>query len=620
MKYHLLLLLAITAGCVLGMTSLTQAGSPNASVSTNASAPSLIDSALGQWWNGNSGNGNWFGLGREMQDCGLTVGGNTKETFFGNLTGGLPNEPRGNWSTEVRLQASYDFEKIFGLTGLTFESGWRYRTTDGSQNTPYVAIQAGTVGASSIFNPNYESGGLGVRILPQYLQWQSDTTKDPRFRINLGWENPFEQFLQQPLSKLFENYAIESNKGIGGQAGPGIPVWSPSQKKYITYTTTSVPWSSSYAAWGGTLRAKPSSSTYVQSGLYLAISGWNGVQTTAWTPTQVYPYTGVSPSYLGQLRTSDYSKVNTVAANGKPNGTTKSSYVLPVQNNHGVNFQGAPSFNPNGDGGLYSQNGLYNVNEIGLTPKLGADKLEGHYAVGGYIWGQTNTSFTPTTWVQASGAVTAQKKTTAFDENSVVWGMYFQADQRLYANKETVAAPVQSGKDPVTGPTSTVSPTRGLYSFNVFSFTPPQNNALPFYFSTGLVYKGLLEARKNDQMGICLGAGFYSSYFNQYIDSQNQALKVAYNGSNATPENTVPNGPGTYTTTTAKKGKTVTKTTQYYEYLPDYSSTELVEAFYDIQINKWADLKPYVQWIANPAGNGTVGNDCIIGARVMVTF
>jgi len=121
--------------------------------------------------------------------------------------------------------------------------------------------------------------------------------------------------------------------------------------------------------------------------------------------------------------------------------------------------------------------------------------------------------------VPASGNVTAQKKPTPFDQKSVVWGMYFQANQRLYANKEAAPAAPSMGKNPVEAPAYTPSKTRGLYSFNVFSFTPPQNNALPFYFSAGLVYKGLLVARKDDQMRVCFGSGFYSSYFNQYNDS-----------------------------------------------------------------------------------------------------
>jgi hypothetical protein len=615
-------LLHLAAGMTLFSVPSAYSRSSDAIQSTNfpPSTVAAIESGFLEWWNGRDAFNNLLGFGNPFADNGLIVTGSSKETFFGNLTGGLPNESQGNWSTEIRLKGIYDFKKLFGIDGFTFESNWRYRATDGSQNTPYIGIEAGTMGPSSLFNPNYESSGLGVRILPQYFQWRSDRSNDPRFMVNAGWENPYDQFLQQPLSKMFENTSIQQNHGIGGQAGAGIPVWSASQKKYVTYSTTAVPWSSSYAAWGGTLRAKPSTSTYVQSGLYMAISGYSGVQTSAWTTTQVYPYANVSSSYLGQLRSGGYSQVNTVNAKGVPNGKTTSNYVVPVQNNHGFNFQGAPSFNPNGNGGVYAQNGLYNVNEIGWTPVLGANKLDGKYAVGSYIWGQNNTSFTPATWVPASGNVTAQKKPTSFDQNSVVWGIYLQADQRLYASKEVANAALSMGMKPLDSPSDTPSATRGLYSFNVFSFTPPQNNALPFYFSTGLVYKGLLDARKDDQMGVCFGSGFYSSYFNQYIDSQNQALKSAYNGHNKTPSNSVPNGPGTYTSSSTRKGKTTTTTTQYYEYAPHYSSTQVLEAFYNIKINKWADLKPYAQWIVNPAGNSTIGNDFLMGARIMVTF
>jgi carbohydrate-selective porin OprB len=292
-------------------------------------------------------------------------------------------------------------------------------------------------------------------------------------------------------------------------------------------------------------------------------------------------------------------------------GTGK--YVASPYTSHGFNFQGSSSFQPNGYGGNYNQNGLYNVNEIGWEPKFGKSQLEGKYALGSYIWGQNNTSFTPTTWVAG------QKKPTAFSENNLIWGLYLQADQQLYRAKSD--DPAKPSKN-------------GLYSFNEFSFTPPQNNALPFYFQTGLVYKGLIPKRENDSLGVALGAGFYSSYYNQYIDSQNQALVQGYG---TTPNAVVPNGPTTTSlnelgaptpyksgspTSTTNKAITKANNTQnnYYEYLPHYSSTEVIEGFYNIQLTKWASLKPGVQYIINPAGNGTVGNDVILQVVAKVTF
>jgi porin len=583
-----------------------------------AAAPSFVwqPPTLASWWNGSNALAGWGGLAPLMKNYGLSITGSAKEAFFGQVGGGMSGVQKGNWVNEEKLGFVYDFAPLFGLNGLTIESNWRYRNIDGSPNVPYTSFAAGTTGNSSMFAPSRDAGGLGPRIMTQFLQWKSDKTADPRFLVKAGWVNPYEDFLQQPLSKMFENNAIAQSKGIGGANGPGIPVWSAQQKKYVTYGSSSVPWSGSYASWGGSLRAKPSSSTYVQSGLYLAIGGAQGQQANVWAPAAVYPYSNVAPGNVGTLKQGTQT-VTTVNAKGTPNGAA-TKYSPNTFNNNGINFQGAAAFNPNGYAGNYTQNGLYNVNEIGWTPKFGADKLEGKYAIGGYIWGQNNTSYQPTTWV------TGQKAPVAFAQNSLTWGLYLQADQRLYAAREASSAPVSlDGKNPVA-PSMVASKTKGLYMFNEFSYTPGQNNAIPFYFQTGLVYKGLIPHRDKDSVGIALGAGFYSSYLNSYINSQNETLKAAYNGSNVTAANTVPDGPTSVTTssTSKVKGKTVvTKTTtSYYAYQPTFSSTEVLEAFYNVQVNKWASVKPFAQYIVNPAGNGTVVNDFILGVSAQVNF
>jgi len=547
----------------------------------------------------NGATAGWFGLDQPLKTYGFSVTGEAKELYSGQLSGGLPNQSKSNWDGEVKLKLQYDFEPIFGLKGLTAESNWRDRF--GGQ--PQLAA-----GTYNLFNPTVLSGNQGVRIMTQQIEYNSP---NKAFMINLGWENPYEQFLQQPLSKFFENNNIPQAKGIGGQAGAGIPVYSSQTGKYVSYATSPTPWNSAYAAWGGTLRVKPLKNTYIQSGLYLAISGTAAVTSSPYSVTDVYPYTSVSGNYLGQLKPSGYNNtVNTINGKGQANGTGGTGkYVATPYTSHGFNFQGAPSFNPNGYGGGYSQNGLYNVNEIGWTPKFGTSQLEGKYAIGSYIWGQNNTSFTPTTWVNG------QKKPTAFSQNSTTWGLYLQADQQLFREKSD--DPAKPSK-------------QGLYSFNEFTFTPPQNNALPFYFQTGLVYKGLIPHRDEDSVGVALGAGFYSSYYNQYIDSQNQALENAYG---STYNAIVPNGPAyvqnvnattgqpaTTTTGTGRNKKTVPAYTSYYEYAPHFSSTEVIEGFYNIQLTKWASLKPGVQYLINPAGNGTIGNEWILQMVAKVAF
>jgi len=611
----------------------------------------------------------WFGLAEPLKSYGLKVTGEAKEVFFGQVSGGLPNQPRSNWDGEVKLKFQYDFEPIFGIKGLTAESNWRDRFGGSPQFT---------TGTYNIFNPTQLTSGTGVRILTQQIEY---TTPNKAFTINLGWENPYEQFLQQPLSKMFENNAITSAKGIGGTAGPGIIVVNPSANaggnppgsqpsaKYPTYQgsynfkNSPVPWGSTYVAWGGTLKIRPIKQVYIQSGLYLAISGTGDTLGTQYTPTSVYPYTAVPSSYLGTFKTSGQS-VPYVNGKGQVVGSQNVGWVPQYNNNHGFNFQGAPKFSPNthnlgtgatsassdrnatsktkpykqgsrfnatspynpGNNGSYSQNGLYNVNEIGWEPKFGKSQLEGKYALGSYIWGQNNYSYTPTAFTPSSDNTVSYgaRKPVQTQENQVTWGLYLQADQLLFREKSDDPAKLSK---------------QGLYSFNEFTFTPPQNNQLPFYFQSGLVYKGPIPHRDEDSVGVALGAGFYSSYYNQYIDSQNQQLQYNYGTPNNAP---IPDGPTQYqangTTNSSstiyvngkKKGTTTPKSvTQQqqgtalkdaYAYLPHFSSTEVIEGFYNIQLNKWASIKPGVQYIINPAGNGTIGNEWILQVVAKVAF
>jgi carbohydrate-selective porin OprB len=626
-------------------------------------------SILSQWWNGSSALGNWFGLGNILSDHGLTITGSAKESYFGQVSGGyFGHQPNSNWVNEEKLNALLNFGRLLGvdaLDGLTFSSTWRYRNV--GRNPGFVSGTAG--GPSSTFNPSADTSGLGMRILPQYLQY---STPNKSFTINAGWENPYEQFLQQPLSKDFQNNNITSAKGIGASLGGGIPYFNAVTIKSGTATTTtqsakffnssSVPWSSSYASWGGTVKVDPTRDTYIMGGLYEAITQVNGISATQFSATQVYPYTQVPSSLAGSFNSTGlvYQKVG---ANGQPLYYQKTGkpvlaavgFIPGYNQNHGFNFQGSPAMTVNNsaigassvvggasapsygsDGGYNSMNGLYNVNEVGWTPKFGADKLAGHYAIGGYIWGQENTSYQPTSFAPESittttAVVKGKTVTTATYSyipynaktpyptayNNLQWGMYFQADQQLYRVKEDPAA---DGKDTVPASGSAKLSDKGLYTFNEFTFTTPQNVAMPFYFQTGLVYKGLIPHRDNDQIGVALGAGFYSSYYNQYIQAQNQSLEKAL----GSPGNaTVPDGPtstGSVGTGTTGKGSVSNTYVFYGAYLPAFSSTEVIEAYYKIQINKWATFTPDIQYIINPEGNATLGNEWILGAYAKVIF
>ena len=655
-------------------------------------------SPLTDWWNGKYATGNWLGVRDVLSDHGLTINATMKEGFFGQITGGLPNQSKSNWLNEEKIKFLYDFKPVFGISGLTIESVWRYRGGDSP------AWAAGTPG---MFNPSSDTSGMGLRILTQQVEYK---TPDGMITINGGWENPYEQFLQQPMSKMFENNSIASGKGIGGTPGPGVSVVNPASSKNAAtgvptkgtvafYKTSPVPWSSSYAAWGGTLKIKPTKSLYIQSGLYMAISGTGGISDTQYSATSVYPYTSVPQGYLGQFKQSKHV-VGVVDGNGRiiPGAYQNVGWVPAYTNNHGFFFGGSPKFTPKtvnignkpgypynnayknsqgntvsapayyaaspynqGSGGNYNQNGLYNVNEIGWTPKFGSDKLEGKYAIGGYIWGQKNTSYSPTgftsspfstPYVKTSGSGASKQSQTypgnytaptytsyaatkqqPYQENQVVWGLYLQADQMLYRAPQHVEAPVSDGKSVADGKSfsskAVVAPAKltdkGLYFFSEATFTPPQNNQLPFYFQLGLVYKGLIPHRDNDSMGIAMSMGIYSSCYNNYIQAQNRQLQNAYGSAY---NKTVVDGPtvqqpvnaGTGTPASPNPGSSQASYQNYYAYQPNFTSTEVIECFYNIQINKWASVKPYAQWIINPAGNNTVNNDVVLGVSAKLTF
>jgi carbohydrate-selective porin OprB len=568
-KNKLAAYIAAVMGTALIAGSSAFAGSE---VSTNAPAESPLALNLptvSQWWNGNSGTANWLGLGYLTQDYGLTISGSAKETFLGDATptarpqnayaravkAGVNGSPADIWGNEEKLNFTLDLGKKFGLEGVSLESDWRYREVNGSPNDAYAPNAAGTVGNSSIFNPDKDTSGMGTRIMQQFVKWQSDASNDPQYLVKLGWVNPYEDFLQQPDSKGFENNAIASAKGIGSAAygyfQPGktpVNTSGGTSSSASAYKVTAVPWSSSYASWGGMLRAKPSANTYVQSYLGLAIGGYSGVQSTPQN----------SASY----------------------------------NNGGFNFQGTAPFNPTQPavpGGVpskgytnaptyyYGQNGVYNVSEVGWTPKFGDAKLEGHYAAGYYIWGQNNNDFG------------------SHSGNATISGLYLQADQRLTAVQSSAPAapslsknPVDS-KNPVAAAPAAYDKTRGLYSFSEFTLAPASEVSIPLYFQTGLVYKGLFDARPTDKTGIVWGEGFYSH-------NLNSAINASYVG------------------TSGANGAVNSYKSQ------DYSTTGVFEYYYDVAINKWLDFVPDAQYIINPAGNGSCVNAFVLGATISAKF
>lgn len=201
--------------------------------------------------------------------------------------------------------------------------------------------------------------------------------------------------------------------------------------------------------------------------------------------------------------------------------------------NHGLFFAG---YGPNPD-----MNGLYFLAETGVTPTLGPAKLPTKIAFGSIYWGLENKGF--------DGGEYNQKYT-----------FYWQVDQMIYR---------ESGIDDLKNK-------QGLYAFSFFNFAPQYDNAMPFYFHVGLVYKGLIPTRDTDQLGLAFGYGNYSQ---DKIDAENE------------------------------RGVSVHQTFE-----------SVVEMDYRVQLTRFAYIQPFWQYIIRPNGTGQVANANILGLHMGLTF
>ncbi len=255
-----------------------------------------------------------------------------------------------------------------------------------------------------------------------------------------------------------------------------------------------------------------------------------------------------------------YMKVNPVDWHYTMAGLYLAIPQASSRGNHGLDFAG---YGP--DPG---RNGIYALAETGFTPKIGPNRLPGKYAFGAIYWGLENKGF--------DGQAHDQKYT-----------FYWQADQMLFREPAPMVREV-SGKGPGKAatdgksfrePVCTSTPAlsaQGLYAFSFVNFAPEYDNAMPFYFHAGLVYKGLIPGRDTDQLGAAFGYGNYSA---DKIDAENAAGNPVH---------------------------------QTYE--------AVMEIDYRVQLTRFAFVQPFWQYIIRPNGTGSVANANILGLHMGVTF
>ncbi|MEX1044484.1 MAG: carbohydrate porin [Chthoniobacterales bacterium] len=108
---------------------------------------------------------------------------------------------------------------------------------------------------------------------------------------------------------------------------------------------------------------------------------------------------------------------------------------------------------------------------------------------------------------------------------------------------------------------------QGLRAFSLFYFAPPENNDFSFYTQAGLVYQGLVPQRDRDLLMAAVAVG-------QYGDAA----------------------------------------------APSAGQSVFVEAGYQVRLNDWAFVQPFVQLVTRPAGTSAVGDAAILGVFLGVDF
>lgn len=127
---------------------------------------------------------------------------------------------------------------------------------------------------------------------------------------------------------------------------------------------------------------------------------------------------------------------------------------------------------------------------------------------------------------------------------------------------------------------------RGLTPFIAVLFASKDRNLLPFYISSGLVYKGLFPSRPKDYTNL----GFI---YGKYSTDMREAQRIAKR-TRMMPVPTFGNQP------------------QNFE--------ALVELNHWFQINPWLIIVPDIQYIINPRGLGTIKDALVVGAQISVTL
>ncbi len=248
-----------------------------------ATTESRSSTPLADWWNGKYMTGNWFGVRDMLADKGLTFSGKYYGAYFGVVDS--ERGARGFWDEGIEFGAEQNYGKLLNVDALKGVKGFaqfRYR------DSQLAADPNQFVEANPLFSPTNWYSGTQFRVLQFGLEIGTGDLLPVKDMVVLrgGWLRPQSEFIDQPLSKLFLNNAVNSAKGVGGN----------------------IPFSSSFSTWGGTMKVKPGEWYYLKGGLFMSYpqataSGNHGLAYQGYGPDtsrnglMTMVETGVTPAF-----------------------------------------------------------------------------------------------------------------------------------------------------------------------------------------------------------------------------------------------------------------------------------------------------------------------------------
>lgn len=212
---------------------------------TTSGAAEQECAAFGKWWNSQTMTGELGGVRPAMADHGLSLDGRWRGIYYGILSS--ENGSGNAFPQEVVFKGRLDLAKatrFWGLRGLGAFGEVRWR------DPAYAANPNNIVDGDGFFNPSRYSGGVGWRLMTAGLDYIVPDMfgRDDALVLRGGWLQPQQEFIDQPMARLFANNPVASADGLGGN----------------------VPFSSSFSSWGGTIGIKPVDWHYTKMGLFMS--------------------------------------------------------------------------------------------------------------------------------------------------------------------------------------------------------------------------------------------------------------------------------------------------------------------------------------------------------------